>query len=132
MSVNVAVVGGGWAGCAAALTLARSGVRVTLFEAAPVLGGRARRVDIAGYTLDNGQHLLLGAYRETLRLMRLCSADPERLLLRRPLELNYPADNIRLRLPRLPAPLHLAAGLLLARGMPVVEKWAAVRFIRAL
>ena len=64
--------------------------------------------------------------------MRLCGADPERLLLRRPLELNYPADGIRLRLPRLPAPFHLAAGVLLARGMPVSEKWAAVRFIRAL
>ena len=129
---RVAIVGGGWAGLACAATLSEAGISVCVFEAARQLGGRARRVDIAGHTLDNGQHLLLGAYRETLRLMRLCSADPERLLLRRPLELNYPADNIRLRLPRLPAPLHLAAGLLLARGMPVVEKWAAVRFIRAL
>ncbi len=131
-AARVAIVGGGWAGLACAVTLSEAGVPVCVFEAARQLGGRARRVDINGYTLDNGQHLLLGAYRETLRLMRLCGADPERLLLRRPLELNYPADGIRLRLPRLPAPFHLAAGVLLARGMPVSEKWAAVRFIRAL
>ena len=131
-AARVAIVGGGWAGLACAVTLSEAGVPVCVFEAARQLGGRARRVDINGYTLDNGQHLLLGAYRETLRLMRLCGADPERLLLRRPLELNYPADGIRLRLPHLPAPFHLAAGLLLARGMPLAEKWAAVRFIRAL
>ena len=131
-AARVAIVGGGWAGLACAATLSEAGFSVCVFEAARQLGGRARRVDINGYTLDNGQHLLLGAYRETLRLMRLCGADPERLLLRRPLELNYPADGIRLRLPHLPAPFHLAAGLLLARGMPLAEKWAAVRFIRAL
>ena len=67
----VAVIGGGWAGCAAAVTLARAGVPVALFEAAPVLGGRARRVARAGLPLDNGQHLLLGAYDQTLALMDL-------------------------------------------------------------
>ena len=131
-AAQVAIVGGGWAGLACAVTLSEAGIPVCVFEAARQLGGRARRLDIAGRPLDNGQHILLGAYRETLRLMRLCGADPEQLLLRRPLELNYPADGIRLRLPHLPAPFHLAAGLLLARGMPLAEKWAAVRFIRAL
>ena len=84
-AARVAIVGGGWAGLACAATLSEAGISVCVFEAARQLGGRARRVDIAGHTLDNGQHLLLGAYRETLRLMRLCRADPERLLLRRPL-----------------------------------------------
>jgi len=66
--LHVAVVGGGWAGCAAAVTLARSGHRVSLFETAPALGGRARRVELDGLPLDNGEHLLLGAYTETLAL----------------------------------------------------------------
>ncbi len=68
---RVAVIGGGWAGCAAAVTLADAGVRVELFETAPVLGGRARRVLRAGLPLDNGQHLLLGAYERTLALLEL-------------------------------------------------------------
>jgi len=67
---GAAVVGAGWAGLAAAVTLAEQGARVTVFEASRSLGGRARRVSIDGADLDNGQHVLIGAYRETLRLMR--------------------------------------------------------------
>src|SRR5512134_1682839 len=83
--MNVAVVGGGYAGMAAAVTLAERGVPVTVFEAARTLGGRARRVEHRDIALDNGLHILVGAYSETLRLMRLVGADPERLLLRLPL-----------------------------------------------
>jgi squalene-associated FAD-dependent desaturase len=128
----VAVIGGGWAGLACAAELAAAGVSVCVFEAAKQLGGRARRVDIEGHALDNGQHILIGAYRETLRTMRLCGADPERLLQRLPLEIDYPRDGFRLRLPRLSAPFHLALGLLTARGCPPMEKLAAARFVRAL
>ena len=73
---RVAVVGGGWAGCAAAVTLAEAGVRVTLFEQAKTLGGRARRVALDGIALDNGQHLLIGAYRQTLALMAARASAP--------------------------------------------------------
>ncbi|MDP3125971.1 MAG: FAD-dependent oxidoreductase, partial [Thiobacillus sp.] len=58
---SVAIVGGGWAGCAAALTLAEAGVMVTLLEACRTLGGRARAVELQGQHLVNGQHILLGA-----------------------------------------------------------------------
>ncbi len=67
--LNVAVVGGGWAGCAAAAELARLGHQVTLLEAGAELGGRARRLvlelDGERHVLDNGQHLLIGAYTAT-------------------------------------------------------------------
>jgi squalene-associated FAD-dependent desaturase len=133
--MRAAIVGGGWAGLAAAVELARSGAQVTLFEAARQLGGRARSVEAHGQRLDNGQHLLIGAYRETLGLMKEVGADPERLLKRLPLELNFPAgrnSHFRMRLPRLPAPWHLAAGLLGARGVGFTEKIGAVRFMRFL
>ena len=77
--MRVAVIGGGWAGIAAAVELTASGAHVTLIEAGRVLGGRARSVNIDGRTLDNGQHILLGAYRETLALMRRVGADPDAL-----------------------------------------------------
>ena len=131
MGRRVAVVGAGWAGLAAAATLAERGLTVTVFEASRSLGGRARRVTLDGVDLDNGQHILIGAYGETLRLMRLVGADPERLLVRLPLELRY-ASGFRLRAPPLPAPFHLLAGLVLASGLTAAERLAAARFVAGL
>lgn len=130
--LRVAIVGGGWAGLAAGVELCAAGARITLFEAARQLGGRARSIEIRGHALDNGQHILSGAYRETLRLMRRIGADPEQCLRRLALELDYPGEGFRLRLPRLPAPLHLAFGLLGAKGCTLEDKVAATRFMRAL
>src|SRR3954468_24260827 len=109
MPHRVAVVGAGYAGLAAAVALTRAGAAVSVFETNRTPGGRARRVEYRGTLLDNGQHLLLGAYRETLALIRGAGA-PERALLRLPLPLVFPG-RFRLRAPRLPAPLHLAAAL---------------------
>ncbi len=76
LAEEVAVVGAGWAGLSAAYRLAKLGHDVTLYESAPQAGGRARGLNLTllGQTraLDNGQHLLIGAYTETLKL--LCEA----------------------------------------------------------
>ncbi len=95
---RVAVIGGGWAGLAAAVRATESGAQVTLFEMAAQLGGRARSVSEEPPLLDNGQHILIGAYRDTLALMRRVGVDPDQLLLRTPLRLRYP-DHEGLRLP---------------------------------
>jgi squalene-associated FAD-dependent desaturase len=131
LAAPVAVVGGGYAGLAAAVELAAAGFSVTLFESARQLGGRARRVEHRGLALDNGQHILIGAYRETLRLMRRVGVDPDRALLRLPLTLDYPG-RLRLAAPRLPAPLHLGVALAAARGLPAREKLAAFQFMNCL
>lgn len=128
---RVAVVGAGWAGLSAAVFLADHGIPVAVFEASRSLGGRARRVTIDGADLDNGQHILIGAYRETLALMRKVGADPRRLLMRLPLELRF-ADGFHLRAPRLPYPLNLLAGLLGARGLGLAQGLAAIRFMARL
>jgi len=106
---------------AAAVTLAERGKPVTVFESGPVPGGRARRVKTEGRELDNGQHILIGAYTELLRLMRLVGVGADALL-RLPLELRY-ADGFRFRGP---------LGLLLSARIPLREKIAAARFMGAL
>lgn len=125
--MRLAVVGAGWAGLACAVEAVRQGHAVTLFEAAPHAGGRARRVDdMHGMALDNGQHILIGAYAATLQLMRDVGVDPERVLLRLPLSLRF-ADGGGLQLPRLPAPLDLLAGIFQARGWTWRDKSALLR-----
>jgi len=99
---SVAVVGAGWSGLAAAVEATRRGDRVTLFEMAGTLGGRARtvslEVDGGQRVFDNGQHILIGAYCDTLRLMQAVGVDPEAALLRLRLNL-VDGRGIGLRLP---------------------------------
>lgn len=129
---RVAVAGGGWAGCAAAVELARGGSRVTLVESARSLGGRARGVEVGGRMLDNGQHILLGAYEETLRLLGEVGIDPDAALLRLPVQMRYPfpeeSGGMDFVAPRWPAPFHLLAALLRARGLARADKMALARF----
>jgi len=129
--VKTAVIGAGYAGLAAAVELVAAGHQVEVFEASRVLGGRARAARIDGFDVDNGQHILIGAYTETLRLMRTVGADPDVLLRRTPLRFEFPGEFL-MSAPRLPAPLHTAFALLLARGLDWREKWAAIRLMRKL
>ena len=127
---RIAVIGGGWAGCAAAVKLAQAGHGVTLLESSRVLGGRARAVQLDGRNLDNGQHILLGAYRDTLALMRTVGIDVDEVLLRLPLQMRYPAqsDGMDFAAPRLPAPWHLLFALFRARGLSWADKQSMARF----
>jgi len=108
---SLAVVGGGWAGLAAAVHGVSAGHRVTLFEMAPQLGGRAREVPLGGLPLDNGQHILIGAYTATLALMRQVGVDTDTALQRLPLVLSDARGHgLHLR-PGRPAPAFAAAVL---------------------
>jgi hydroxysqualene dehydroxylase len=127
---RVAIVGAGYAGMAAAVALAERGIRVTVFEAGAVPGGRARRIASHGRELDNGQHIFIGAYRGLWRAMRTVGV-PADAVLRLPLEIRYTAD-FSFRQLWLPAPLGLVGGLLLAKGVPFGERLGAVRFMSTL
>jgi squalene-associated FAD-dependent desaturase len=118
---RVAIIGGGWAGLAAAVKATSAGHPVTLFEMARQLGGRARSVTHDGLTLDNGQHILIGAYRDTLALMRQVGVDPDRVLHRMPLTVKYP-DGTGLRLPPGPAVPAFARGVWGWRALPWQER----------
>ena len=126
MNRRIAVIGGGWAGLAAAVDLIEAGHRITLFEMAPQLGGRARSLAGAAPRLDNGQHILIGAYAESLALLRRVGVDPETALLRMPLRLRYPEhEGLCLR----PGPplLAFARAVLGYRSWPLAARLALLR-----
>jgi protoporphyrinogen oxidase len=112
---EIAVVGGGLAGIAAAIAL-REKAEVTLFEATGTLGGRARSFYDKNFSawLDNGVHLMLGAYRETIKLLKTVNSDG--LLEYIPLEIPFiiPEEkNFKIKSSRfLPGELHLLPSVL--------------------
>ena len=133
---RVAIVGGGWAGIATAVRLVDAGANVQLFEAAAQLGGRARSLDDSPETLDNGQHIMIGAYARSLALMAQVGAPVETGLLRLRLQWQR-ADGSALRLG--PGPTGLAFALAVLRHRPwrwperqsLLQhclRWAALRF----
>lgn len=124
----VAVIGAGYAGLACAVELARQGIHVTVFERSHTLGGRARVVRKDGRVVDNGQHILIGAYTELSRLLRLTGGSPKQLE-RLPLTLHVPG-RMHLKAAALPAPFHLAIGLLSARGLSWADRLAMLRLMR--
>ena len=113
---------------AAAAELSVRGIPVTVYESAKQLGGRARGVEYNDTQLDNGQHLLLGCYRETLRLIELVGGDIAQDFLRLPLQLDLHRQ-FSLKAPRLPAPLHLLVALMTAQGLTWTERLKAARFM---
>lgn len=129
---SVVIVGGGWAGLAAAIELTHHGIPVSVYEASQTLGGRARSIGAGDDMVDNGQHLLLGAYSELLRLLNLIGAPEQQVLDRRSLSLSMlepDGGTVSLRASSaLPAPLHLLSGLLCAQGLSLSERFAAIHF----
>ncbi|HEY8907153.1 MAG TPA: FAD-dependent oxidoreductase, partial [Rhodoferax sp.] len=129
--MKIAIVGAGWAGLAAAVAAIQSGHNATVFEATDAYGGRARALksllpDGTPVTLDNGQHILIGAYSETLRLMRTVGIEPREALLDLPMTLQFP-DGRGIRFPNWPTPLDALGGILSARGWSWSDRWSLLR-----
>jgi squalene-associated FAD-dependent desaturase len=129
--MRVAVVGAGWAGLAAAVAATQAGHQVQVFEAARTLGGRARVLhcqlpDGSPVALDNGQHILIGAYTQTLALLHTVGVDVAQALHRAPLCLQFP-DGQGLRLGTRAYPLNLLWGLLTLPGWSAYDKWTLLR-----
>jgi len=130
--MNTIIIGGGWAGLAAAVELSRNDVNVTVLESARQLGGRARSVKFNSNHVDNGQHILLGAYTSILGMLETLNIPENKVFKRIPafMEIMKSANKaVTLKTPPLPAPFHLLSGLLRFKGLRMAHR---VRILRAL
>jgi hydroxysqualene dehydroxylase len=114
----IVIIGGGFAGLAAAVDLAEAGRRVLLLERRSFLGGRAYsfKDKSTGDTVDNGQHLMMGCYHNTLSFLKKIGAHDKLKIQSNPrVDFLYESGNrvgcASFKCPPLPAPLHLLGGL---------------------
>lgn len=121
---HVLIVGGGLAGLSAASVLVGRGLRITLLESRPRLGGRASSFHdpLTGEPVDNCQHVSmvcctnLGDFARRVGLEGLFHREPEIVFL------GEDGKVSRLRAGRLPAPFHLAESFLSASYLSKAEK----------
>lgn len=122
---SVIVIGAGWAGLSTAIALCDAGYQVTVLEGSKQLGGRARSLKMGDIWVDNGQHLMLGAYTHMLALMKKIGVDAHDIFLRQNLRLNVQCldgTQLDLNAPKLPAPIHLLVAFLRCKGLSFKEK----------
>lgn len=126
------IIGGGFAGLSAAVHLSLKGKKVELIEASQKLGGRAYSfTDHATNTIiDNGQHIMMGCYRDTLEFFRIINAE-ENLIRQDKLKVNFleaqfrPAPfEVKSRL----YPLNLSAVILRYKILSLRERLILLRF----
>lgn len=130
--MKVIIIGGGWAGLTAAVELTKHGYQVSVLEASRQLGGRARAVQFGENHVDNGQHIMLGAYNKLLYILNKIGVKEENVLRRLPLDLKFGSngsDCFHLRTRNLPAPAHLLFGLLGAKGFSFFDRLAVIRAV---
>ena len=134
---EVIVAGGGLAGMAAAVALADSGHRVTLFESRGFVGGRAASYPAPGAggpgeTIDNCQHILLRCCVNLLDFYKRLGVE-DRIRFHREFYFLEPGGRLSmLRAGRLPAPLHLAGSFSRLAFLGTREKLAIARALVAI
>ena len=136
MTADVIVIGAGVAGFSAATALADAGARVLVLEARPGLGGRATAFNDpeTGERVDNGQHILMGCYADTLELLeRIGASDRVRWQAGLALAMiDQQGHESVLKLPPMPSPLHLLGGVLAWDALSWRERLSILRIGAAL
>ena len=133
--MKIGIIGAGWAGMAAAVQVTKNGHTALVFEASRTTGGRARALNATlpngvEATLDNGQHILIGAYADSLQLMAEVGVPEQNALLRLPMSLRFP-DGQGIAFPRWPTPLDAFAGIVTAKGWTLKDKTSLLRVATA-
>lgn len=131
MSFDVIVIGGGCAGFSAATALADRGARVLVLEARPGLGGRATAFTdpATGERVDNGQHILMGCYTDTLAFLDRIGAS-DRVRWQSGLKISMidrQGGESTLALPSLPSPLHFLAGVMAWEALSWSERFSVLK-----
>jgi squalene-associated FAD-dependent desaturase len=126
------IVGGGFSGLAAAVYLSNNNYQVELIESSPKLGGRAYSFTDKNTNsiLDNGQHILMGCYKETLRFLNLINSK-DSLNYQKSMEVNF-LDNEgklhQLKTPRYFYPFNLLIAILDYKALPVKDRYTIIKF----
>ena len=124
-------IGGGFAGLSASVHLSNAGYNVELIEASPKLGGRAYSFihKQTNTLIDNGQHIMMGCYNETLKFLELIGAS-DKIEIQEKLNVKFLKPGFELHELRSSSslyPLNLAAAILSYTAITFRERLSILR-----
>ncbi len=129
---NICIIGAGWAGLTAAYYLTKQGFKVSILEAAPQAGGRARAIQVdSQYKLDNGQHMLISGYHHTIKILKELHQDIHNVLLDSGFNmhiLDKQNNNFNFKIPNLVFPFNFIASIIKLRHFNFIEKFHLSKF----
>ena len=133
MQKKVIVIGGGFAGLTAASYLVKNNFKVTLIESSPKLGGRAYSFfdKNTNTEIDNGQHILMGCYNETIKFLNLIDAS-KNFYFQKKLEVNFVKQGfelVPLKSAHLFYPLNLIFGLLSYKALKFGDQLSLLKVL---
>ena len=126
------VIGGGFAGLSAAVHLSSMGKSVQVLEAANKTGGRAYSIKdkSTGTIIDNGQHIMMGCYNETLLFLRMIGAE-NNLIIQDKLAVDFLLPHYNKAVFKAESgiyPFNLAAGLLKYKAISTLNRLRMLKF----
>jgi len=130
---HIIVIGGGLAGLSAAVNLSQKGIKVTLIEASPKLGGRAYSLfnENQNDFYDNGQHLMMGCYSETLSFLKKIGSY-EKVEIQKQMEVTFVevgGKENKLSAPGIFYPLNLLFAILKYKALSLKDRFRVINFI---
>lgn len=130
---NVIVIGGGLAGLTSSFYLSKKNYNVTLIEASPKLGGRTYSLfnEEQNDYYDNGQHLLMGCYKDTLQLINEIKSE-DKIEIQKNLEVNFVDENnksYKLKSANLFFPFSLLFTILNYKAITLKERFKIIDFM---
>lgn len=127
---DVVIIGAGWAGLSAAFHLAKHGIKSTILEASPQAGGRARGIRFGYDTVDNGQHLMIGAYHSTFEILKEIGINSEQLFYRCPLNIITSSDRhqFNLKITKKIYPFNMILSVFNIKCISLKDKLRLIRF----
>ncbi len=130
---HVVVIGGGLAGLSSAVYLSEKNIKVTLLEASPKLGGKTYSLfnEQQNDIYDNGQHLMMGCYDETLGLLgKIGSLD--QIELQKQMEVTFVEEGgkqTQLKAPKIFYPINLLIAIFNYKVLSWKDRLRIVDFI---
>ncbi len=126
------VIGSGFAGLSAAVHLSSKGKSVQVLEASNKTGGRAYsfKDKSTGTIIDNGQHIMMGCYNETLRFLRMIGAE-DNLIIQDKLEIEFLLPHshlVKFRAGSKLYPFNLASALLKYKALSPLNRFRILKF----